>query len=105
MRQVPIKSGWLGQPLIRFPAAALSSKDHLHVEIHLVFHYEIAGLADLAGQRLGRYHLESGVRSLICYFVGRKPHIERDVAMYLCREIGQKSLREIGDLFDVKYRR
>jgi len=23
--------------------------------------------------------------------------------MYLCREIGQKSLREIGDLFDVKY--
>ena len=33
----------------------------------------------------------------------RRSHIERDVAMYLCREVGQKSLREIGDLFHVKY--
>ena len=33
----------------------------------------------------------------------RRSHIERDVAMYLCREIGQRSLREIGDLFGVKY--
>jgi len=33
----------------------------------------------------------------------RRSHIERDVAMYLCREVGQRSLREIGDLFGVKY--
>lgn len=33
----------------------------------------------------------------------RKSHVERDVAMYLCREIGQRTLREIAALFGVKY--
>jgi len=33
----------------------------------------------------------------------RKSHIERDVAMYLCREVGQRSLREIANVFGVKY--
>lgn len=31
----------------------------------------------------------------------RRPHPERDVAMDLCWEAGQKSLREIGELFGV----
>jgi hypothetical protein len=33
----------------------------------------------------------------------RKSHVERDAAMYLCREIGQRTLREIAALFGVKY--
>jgi putative transposase len=33
----------------------------------------------------------------------RKPHMERDVAMYLCREVGQKPLREIAQRFGLKY--
>lgn len=33
----------------------------------------------------------------------RPAHIERDVAMYLCREVGQRPLRDIADLFGVKY--
>ena len=32
-----------------------------------------------------------------------RSHVERDVAMYLCREVGQRSLREIADMFGVKY--
>jgi len=51
---------------------------------------------------LGRIGEERGVTEEEL-LARRKPHIERDVAMYLCREIGQKSLREIGDLFAVKY--
>lgn len=32
-----------------------------------------------------------------------RSHSERDTAMYLCREVGQKGLREIGEAFGVKY--
>lgn len=35
--------------------------------------------------------------------VRRKAHMERDVAMYLCREVGQPCLRDIAELFGVKY--
>jgi len=57
MRQVPITSGWINQPLCRFPAAARLSEYLLQVEILLILDDEIARLADLAGQRLGRQHL------------------------------------------------
>jgi nitroreductase len=35
--------------------------------------------------------------------VTRRGHIERDVAMYLCREAGQSPLWDIAELFGVKY--
>lgn len=36
-------------------------------------------------------------------FEPRRPHPERDAAMYLCREVGEKTLREIGETFGIKY--
>lgn len=33
----------------------------------------------------------------------RHGHAERDLAMYLCRDVGQRELRAIGEVFGVKY--
>ena len=49
---------------------------------------EIAAVREVAGEEL---------------LARKKSHVERDVAMYLCREVGQRPLREIAELFGVKY--
>jgi len=30
-----------------------------------------------------------------------RPHTERDAAVYLCREVGEKTLKEIGAVFGI----
>jgi len=68
---------------------------------------------DLVGYRTWRKKMELGdLVTLIAEVRGTdaevlkergRGHTERDLAMHLCREVGERELRAIGDAFGVKY--